>query len=474
MRIFSVSVLVVVLLSNVGHATCYRLIPADYETEIPSLADHPKRLLRKYDADEERVIGAGTISGLVNKIASKLTEKLVKFNKYDDQLAAKLKLDVHSVDDILKSSKKLEKVTVAVKQANSNNRIKKASVIGTLTAGYGDDALTKALVTAEQQAKQQGLPGSVQQLRSLRNDQLTRWKNAGNSADDVFKLLNVGDDSRMLLVLDDYVKLVSPKNSDTSSILFNTLMTGFRKRDDKIGALLYAAKKNPDTMEKALQLETSLVSKWAHEGQLPGNVFQWLKLHDDVNYAFSADNFKTFAKYVDDFKPTDKTSALELYTNSFKGDDVAKYLVSLSAMDDRSIRNAAKNLQKEQLLGWKNSGKSVDDVFEIFKISLKESPAIISSKLDALEEFIKLTGGEKNLIKTLTAKFGGNRNLAGILQTASTTTQTTSLQKKQFALWVTNKVTPENFVSSLYKNGVNTPMEKTIENKFTQFYLKSG
>ncbi|OWZ15046.1 RxLR effector protein [Phytophthora megakarya] len=307
-------------------------------------------------------------------------------------------------------------------------------------------------------------------MRALRQDQLMRWKDGGNSADDVFKLLkaeNVRDDSRMFLVLDDYVKLVNRKKSDPGETLLNTLMKGF-KNDEKVGALLYAAKKEPDTMEKALQLENSLLKQWAADRQVPANVFQWLRFDHDVHYAFKADNFKRIVKYADDFKkqePTFKTSTVELFTNRFPGDVVANKLIRISTMYDTTISSAAKKLQTEQLLSWKSSGKSGDEVVDMFKISTLEPSAITSRKLDAVDEFLKLTGAEQDLIAILTIKFG-RLNLARILQSASPTTNITPYQAKQFAAWVKQGITPRNFATALFKK--NT--ELAIENKFKAFY----
>ncbi|KAG3083686.1 hypothetical protein PI125_g19691 [Phytophthora idaei] len=475
MRLYSVALLVAaVLLVTIERATSIELTIADYPTVLRSLADHqngvaPKRLLRYYDEDcEERAIGGGTISVLATKLrggASKLAEKLLKISKYEAQVAAKL--DLGRIDDTLTSSK-LQHLAKSVEQINSKNIIKKkkVSVIGTLTAHYGDVGLAKALVTAENGATSQVFAGQIQ---ALRKDQLTRWLNGGNTADDIFKLLKIGDDgysmvvSRKLEVLDDYVKLVNSNNSDKTSLI-NTLIKGFGG-DDKVVELLRTAKTHPRPMAKATELETSLLSMWAGDGQLPANVFQWLKLYDNVDNAFTDDNLNKFVKYVDDFnlkEPINKKSALEIYTNSFGEAAVAIKLVS--AMNNPRTRRVAIELQTQQLKGW----KSVDAVFAILKITRKEEAAITSQKLDVLEKFILSKGGEQKMIQTLTEKFGGTGKLATILESASTTAEATTLQKKLFASLVDKGVRSENFMTSVFKTGVSsaTDEQKTITAKF--------
>ncbi|POM78182.1 Secreted RxLR effector peptide protein [Phytophthora palmivora] len=433
----------------------------------------PKRLLRRYDEDiEERAIAGGTISGLTTKLkgsVSNLTKKFVDMNKYEAQMVTKFNLG--RVEDTL-TIVGLNQLTAKVEQLNSKNIIKKVSVIGTLTARYGDDSLAKALLTAEKQATDTAL---ALQIQILRENQMTRWLKGGNSADDIFKLLKVRDDgyailkSRKLEILDDYVKFVNTKSSDQTSLL-NTLMKGFGG-EEKLWALLQTAKMHDSTMEKAKLMETSLMSKWLSEGQLPANVYQWRKLYDNVNDAFTADNLNKFTKYVDDFNlkdPRNKQSALTLYTNSFGDADVAKKLVS--AVGKRDTRSVAKKLQTQQLEGWITSGKSVDEMFTTLKIDIKKG--VTSWQLDVLEKFIMRKNGEQNVIKILTEKFGGNSNLATIVERASSPTKTSALQKKQFAALVDKNIRPENFMSAVFGKvpASATNEQKTIAAKFQAFY----
>ncbi|KAG6943437.1 hypothetical protein JG688_00017598 [Phytophthora aleatoria] len=473
MRLYSVALLVAaVLLATIERATSIELTIADYPTVLRSLADHqngvaPKRLLRHYDEDyEERAIGGGTISVLATKLrggASKLAEKLLEINKYEAHVA--VKLDLGHIDNTL-TGPNLQHLAERVERINSKNIIKKVSVIGTLTARYGDDRLATALVTAEKDATSNLLK---EQLQQLRKDQLTRWVDGGKSADDVIKLLKICRNdpnfSQKLEVLDDFVRRVNPTNPDQT--LLSTLIKGV-PGEAELAAFLQTAKTHPRTITKATELETSLLSKWAGDGQLPANVFLWLKLYDNVDNAFTDDNLNKFVKYVDDFnlkEPINKKSALEIYTNSFKEADVAVKLES--AINNPPTRRVAIELQTQQLKGW----KSVDAVFTILGITTKDEAAITSRKLDVLVKFILSKSGEQNLIQTLTTKFRGRGMLATILESASTTEEATTLQKKQFASLVDNGVSSENFMSSVFKTlvGSATDVQKTIATKFKKF-----
>ncbi|POM73053.1 Secreted RxLR effector peptide protein [Phytophthora palmivora] len=481
MRLYSVAFLVAVVLASVEWTNSLKLTSTDYPTVIiRSRANHqigvaPKRLLRRYDVDaEERAIGAGAISELATKIkgtATKFAQKFVNVNKYEAQVATKLKLG--RVENVLISSN-LKRLTDQVQLLNSNNSVKKASLIGILTAKYGDDALTKALVAAEKKTTDLS---TKQQIQALRKDQMNRWVEGGNSADDLARLLNIRKDKHEFFsngkfeILDDYVKLVNRKNSDQTTLL-NTLVNGFRG-EDKLMAAVMTAKTYPETINKAKKLENLLIKKWAAEGQLPANVYQWLKLYSDVDYAFTVENFSKFSKYVDDFNtknPNSQKSALDLYRNSFGDTPVAQKLVS--AMNNIATARFAKELQTQQLKSWVNTKKSIDYALGTLKINVMDSAAITRRKVDALEEFISLKGGQKDLIKTLTTWFGSRNDLALVLEKASTTAEATKWQKQQFAAFVDRGITPENFMSSVFKTIPVSPTkeQKAIVAKFEAYF----
>ncbi|ETI52379.1 hypothetical protein F443_04463 [Phytophthora nicotianae P1569] len=436
-----------ILLANVERVASYELTSADYVSTFHSFADHQNggtsnRLLRRYDeVEEERAIGGTIVSGLTTKLkdgASKLAEKLVSRNKYEVMVAAQLKLErIMDTSDLMQ-------MIGQVKQFNSKHVLKKISVIGTLTTRYGDDALAKALVADESEALSIKV---ARQIQELRKEQLTRWQRDGNSADDVFKLLKIRGDgynvfaSRKLEVMDDYIKLVNAnkKKADQTSLLSTLIKEIRRAFTDSKETLPYSG-----------------------EGR------GWLKLHDDIDNAFAADNLLKFANYFENYnlkQSTRETPLIEFYRNSFGEANVAIKLIS--ALDDPATSNAAKKLQTQ---GW----KSVDDMLARLNINKDQGAETTSQKLDALAKFIALKGGERNLIKTLEQKFGSKRELALILNSASTTADATTLQRKQFATWIANNIRPESVLSSTFGKGYAraTLEEKAIVSKFKAFYFQ--
>ncbi|POM59774.1 Secreted RxLR effector peptide protein [Phytophthora palmivora] len=477
MRLYSVALVATVLLANVEQVTTFELTTADYPTVvISSLANQqsggaPKRLLRRYH-DEERAPGGGTTSELAAAFrgsTSTLGYTLVRVNTNDKYL-----LDKFKFAGIISTftSANLQKWTDAVQKFNSKNLLTKVSVIGRLTEQHGDANLAHALVAAEKGADS----SKAALIRTLRKDQLTRWHNKGNSVGDVIKLLRIPNEdfhmaySLKLEVLDDYIKLVKGKKYDQTSLVkaLNKAFGG----EDKVLALLLTAKNREFT---ANLLENSLLSKWLSENKSPTTVLQLLKLDRDVDVAFIADNLNKIAKYVDDFNlknpnAENKKSLLHLYLKSFGNSAVANKLAS--AMNDPDTRNLAEKLQTQLLQVWRSNRVTVDNAVRILDIPTSQGATIISRKLDVLVEFIKLNDGEQYLIRTLTEKFGSRGTLATILERASTTTEATALQKKQFMTWIDEGVEPDNLMSYIWRKIKPTTTEQeSIRDKFKTFYL---
>ncbi|POM57802.1 Secreted RxLR effector peptide protein [Phytophthora palmivora] len=476
MRLYSVALVATVLLANVEQATTFELTTADYPTVVTSsLANQQsggtsKRLLRRYH-DEERAPGGGTTSELAAAFrgsTSTLGYTLVRVNTNGEYLMDKLKFA-----GIISTftSANLKKWNDAVQKFNSKNLLTKVSVIGRLTNQYGDANLAHALVAAEKGADS----SKAALIRTLRKDQLTRWRNKDKSVGDVIKLLKIPDEdfhmaySLKLEVLDDYIKLVKGKKYDQASLV-KALNKEFG--EDKVLALLLTAKNREFT---ANLLENSLLSKWLSENKSPEKVLQLLKLDRDVDVAFIADNLNKIAKYVDDFNlknpnAENKKSLLHLYLNTFGNTAVANKLAS--AMNDPDTRNLAEKLQTQLLQVWRSNRMTVDNAVRILDIPLSQGATIISRKLDVLVEFIKLNGGEQYLIRTLTEKFGSRGTLATILERASTTTEATALQKKQFMTWIDEGVEPDNLMSYIWRKIKPTTTEQeSIRDKFKTFYL---
>lgn len=97
---------------------------------------------------------------------------------------------------------------------NRDNPSSEVSMIGALTAHYGDEAVASGLVTAPASRD----PIVETMASNLQKEQFAIWLKSGKSADDAFTLLKFPVDnfvaiaSPKLEALEEYIKLVNGKN----------------------------------------------------------------------------------------------------------------------------------------------------------------------------------------------------------------------------------------------------------------------
>ncbi|KAF4144005.1 hypothetical protein GN958_ATG06804, partial [Phytophthora infestans] len=181
---------------------------------------------------------------------------------------------------------------------------------------------------------------------------------------------------------------------------------------------------------------------------------------------FTASNLNRFMKYVDDFNaknPGQKKPVLKLYTQAFGDAPVMRKL--LSAMDDSTTNVAAKKLLVER--GVQKDNQSLGSMLRALNIDINQPTSIVNQKIDVLEQLAEVKEVRQVFIKAMSTQVGGNKMLAKILEGAEAAT----LQKKQFATWIGEGVTPENFWKMIYKTETaSNPVEEKIMAKFTAFY----
>ncbi|KAG3097116.1 hypothetical protein PI124_g15700 [Phytophthora idaei] len=351
------------------------------------------------------------------------------------------------------TSPDLKTMETYVKELNVKNQNNKASVIGIFTTHYGDDAVAKALVTAQRKAK---MVDDAKRIRQLRNAQLLTWLNSEKSVDDVFKLLKLREHgyialaSRKMEVLDDYMKLVIRTNSGEETLL-QTLTMGFGG-ERKLARQLVLAKKDPRTRELATALQNALLNKWLASSMQPASVLKKLKLDSGMDDVLSYLNRHTLARFISMYNarnPDSKTSLVGALSAQYGDDIVAKRLMTGSTKENTEA--AAKQLRSEQLEEWLNSQKSIDDVFQLLKLRDDGYLVLTSRKLEVLEDYIALFNREKGIhetvLKTLTTGFGGESGFKQILRVAKfnrfTRERTTLLE------WLANKLQPNSVLKEL-------------------------
>ncbi|OWZ05297.1 RxLR effector protein [Phytophthora megakarya] len=152
----------------------------------------------------------------------------------------------------------------------------KSAMIATLTAKYGDDGLARLL-----QAAKNGRESKLANM--LQTEQMWSWITKRKSTDDVFKLLKLdkGVDKVLtnpnLKAWEDYVQFYTIKfNVKKPTTTIDSLTTFYG--DDAVAKMLEAARKKPDTRERATELQTAQFTKWLSKGIKPAQIWKMLKM----------------------------------------------------------------------------------------------------------------------------------------------------------------------------------------------------
>ncbi|OWZ05786.1 RxLR effector protein [Phytophthora megakarya] len=427
---------------------------------------YASRSLRDRETEgEERMINAGVekLTELIKTGASKVYEWLGR-EKTAGELLTLYKLE-NNLDDALVSPK-LDDLAKYLTELSTKNPDSKVSLIGTLTAHYGDDALANSLEVLRKNAD----TNLAKRAQQLHDAQLSAWLDSDKSVLDVFNLLKLRKDKYTALstgkfnVLEDYLQKVNSAKPTKESLL-QVLTTGFGG-ERKLGKVLVVAKTKAETSEKASALQTALLSKWLEQNMTPKDVLIKLNLGDDLKKALANLNRYTLTRYISMFnnkQDSNKvTSLLGTFTAHYGEDGVAKALVSASTYP--KTERIAKELRTEQLNKWMRSEKTVDQVFDILKLRNDGHTALVSRKLEVLEDYINLSNRENSrhatVLGVLTKGFGGENEMEKILLDGMLNFYTKDkAQGWLFPKWLQSDLPPETVWTNL---GLNQKLDRVL------------
>ncbi|KAK1941071.1 hypothetical protein P3T76_007777 [Phytophthora citrophthora] len=244
--------------------------------------------------------------GLVSKIDDLVdARKLKKYRllwsnlQFGDDLAVVLK------------SPQVEKLAKFSLNKAPGNQV---SLIGKLTAKYGDDVVAKTLVSLERNASDN--PTMLSMIKQLRNDQVANWLKNGETAPGVVGILKMSKDesifrSKSLGMLEDFIKKYNSANHADESLL-KTLTKVYGGESELL---------NPQSAKKSANIEDQLVSKWRSEKIPELSLMSNLKFSDDINTALSSGKVEVFYKYS-----ASKTSVLKRLNDKYGQGEVAAAL----------------------------------------------------------------------------------------------------------------------------------------------------
>ncbi|KAL3663766.1 hypothetical protein V7S43_011180 [Phytophthora oleae] len=415
----------------------------DSKLTVAEVAAPHSRFLRKSEpkTSEERAFDSLTskIDDLVD--ASKLKKYKLQWNQLQlgDDLAAVLK------------SPQVEKLAKFNLNRAPGSQV---SLIGRLTAKYGDDIVARTLVSLERNAGDN--PTRLSMVKQLRDDQVANWLKNGETVPGVLGILKLGKDesifrSKALDVLEDFIKKYNTAKHGDESLL-KTLTTVYGGESELVTMITRArtsypyAQMNPQSVEKAKSIENQLISKWRSDKLPEFSVMSKLKFSDDINAALSTGKVRVLFKYS-----ASKTSVLKRLNAKYGEGEVAVALAR--AKNTPSGHDVATVLQQKQLTGWLNNGDSVDKVFSILKF---KDAGVFSYKLDVLDEYVKLvktTNPEDttNIFKLLRKVFSGDEDKLAIALSRPLDGEAKGYQALLFKEWLAKDLDPMSVAVNVFK-----------------------
>ncbi|KAG2786290.1 hypothetical protein Pcac1_g4574 [Phytophthora cactorum] len=290
--------------------------------------------LRTYDpADVDGEERAGVVdaikAGAANLAESAKLRIFLSKKKSGVDVLNSLKFGDNVADALVSS--KVESLKKYIAMFNQKNPDEAISLIGTFTARYGDDAVAKALVSAERR----GGSKVAELAKQLRAEQLSFWLDSGKSVDDVFKLLKLSSDgfkalgSRKLIILDDYIKKFYNAKHVQETML-QTLTKGFGGESSLV-TILAIAQEYPRTKRLAELFEGELLRQWRGENAKPIRVMELLLLDAGVETVLKCRNWDVLERYIpmfNDRNPDSKVTLLDMLTSKYGDAELATAIVS--------------------------------------------------------------------------------------------------------------------------------------------------
>ncbi|GMF29085.1 unnamed protein product [Phytophthora lilii] len=467
-------------------------VAATYSQEavVPLFAENT-RLLRTHETadeygEERAITGFNRLTDAVKKGASKLVDNpkvqsLLGNKKSWSSILKATKLD-DSAGSIL-SANGFKTLNSYVEAFNTKNPKHPMSLVRMLTAKYGDDAVARALVQVRRSSS--ATPDSKEIATKLKLEQLEGWFANKQSVDDVFKLLKLTGDgnqvfrSRKLELLEDYITLFNNRNN-----AHETLLQAFKNGvggDLKLATMLQAAKTDEFVFARqmASRLRKEQYKQWVADGLDPTGVMKLLQLDNTL----TSPNLNALSSFVTVFnqkqRPADRVTLLQTLTAHYGDARLAKALVSAKRIE--STNEIAKKLQVEQLTGWLDSRKPVQEVFGLLNLGKYGEAALASRNLEVLDDYIAMFNtrysAKESLITALSAGFGGERKLATMLVRGKalrdTKEKATELQIDMFDDWIDRGIKPKNLLKDVLKiddNALATDFDKAVVMQYKSYY----
>ncbi|POM64610.1 LOW QUALITY PROTEIN: RxLR effector family [Phytophthora palmivora] len=222
---------------------------------------------------------------------------------------------------------------------------------------------------------------------------------------------------------------------------------------------------------------------WLGKEKSALDVLDKLELNSGVIAALTNPKLKILDRYVTmlNNKYTEKqVSLLGILTARYDEVDLAMALALAKYFENS--KPIATKLQRQQLQGWLNAQKSVDDVFSLLRIKEDGIRSMLNMELETMSEYIKMFNSKNPQQKTdlFTDGFGGEDKFAILVTRAMAASRvsaafTYKFQKQLLEQRIKNDYDPMTVLIKTFKIDEHNlagagVVEKSVVNAYKSFY----
>ncbi|OWZ01245.1 RxLR effector protein, partial [Phytophthora megakarya] len=293
-----------------------------------------KRALKAHEKprenNEERG-GAETLANLmkasgVTKISERVGLKAAMFGESNGVQALKT---LQLGDDLVAAlrSSKLNTLDEFITKFNKKNPGKEITLIGTLSAHYGDDFVAKTLI----------------KYKMLEKQLVSKWRSEKLHPQAVWKLLDMGgnlDDalsSGKLRIYSEFVADFNKNNPKKKVLLLGTLNSEYG--EVAVAKKLITAKGIEATKDIATKLQKRQLKGWMVKEMSPDDVFTLLKIKDGGILSIGSrklDTLNEYIKLLESRNHFEQSNLVSVLSKGFGGEDEFALLVSRASQQPQS------------------------------------------------------------------------------------------------------------------------------------------
>ncbi|KAH7487633.1 RxLR effector protein [Phytophthora ramorum] len=199
----------------------------------------------------------------------------------------------------------------------------------------------------------------------------------------------------------------NPEKAPTS--MFSTLANHYG--DEALAALLVTAKQNYQSRTVATKLENAQLQNWESAGKTGDDVFDLLKLNDKGEKLFESPVAATWISYMTKLNAQNSDEVIFSSLKKLYSDDVLAKMIG-GAKNSANVGATAKKLEQVLLSKWMSEGKTIDDIFKLFKLNKEGEKLLQSPMLRTWISYVDFQG--KNPYDLLLVKLSAHYDEAGL------------------------------------------------------------